>query len=318
VSLFGKLFCIVLLCVLLLAAAVVYFFRFAHRRAASVPPGLERTGPAWESYDEMMKDADAWLEKQPTEKLSITSFDGLTLRGTYVPDPNARACVILFHGYRSNGMRDYAPLLPFYARNGLSTLVIDQRGCGTSEGQYITFGMLERQDALSWARYMDERFGGKMPLVLEGISMGATTVMLSADLPLPDTVAGLIADCGFTSPWDIITHCAKKWFNLPPFPALHLLSLTAKAVAGFGYRDCSTVETLSRSTRPIFFLHGGKDDFVPTYMTEQNYAAAAGWKGKLIIPEAGHGLSYLLEMERCQQELLGYMDHILGGNDHGA
>ena len=303
---------------IIVVATIIYFFRFAHRRMASIPAELERTGPAWERYAEMMKDANEWLAQQPAEKVSITSFDGLTLQGTYVPVENARACVILFHGYRSYGLRDFTPLLPFYAGIGLSTLVVDQRGCGASEGKYITFGIHERQDALAWAQYTDQRFGGKLPLVLDGISMGATTVMMAADLPLPESVAGLIADCGFTSPWDIITHCAKKWFRLPPFPMAHLLSMTAKAVAGFGYRDCSTVETLSRSTRPICFLHGGKDDFVPTYMTEQNYAAAAGWKSKLIIPQAGHGLCYLLEMDRCQQELIRYMDHILGGTDHGT
>ena len=307
-----------LLLLIVLTAATVYFFRFAHRRTAAVLPALERTGPEWKEYGTMMADAEAWLAQQPTETVSVTSFDGLQLRGTYIPAENARACVILFHGYRSYGMRDYAPLVPFYAQNGLSTLVVDQRCCGKSEGKYITFGMLERRDALAWAQHMDKRFGGKMPLVLEGISMGATTVMLTADLPLPESVVGLIGDCGFTSPWDIITHCAKKWFHLPPFPMAYLLSMTAKLVAGFGYRDRSTVETLARSSLPICFIHGGKDDFVPAYMTEQNYAAAAGEKRKVIVPEAGHGLSYLLEMDYCQRELLRYMDDILGGTDHGS
>ena len=314
-----KLFLIILaLLLLILAGTIVYFFRFAHLRQSQVPDDLEREGPLWQGYKKMMDEGYAWLSEQKTEQVTITSFDGLKLRGTYLPVENARACVILFHGYRSWGLRDFAPLLPFYAEHGLSSLVVDQRACGESEGKYITFGIKERQDALHWARYVDQRFDGKLPIILDGISMGATTVMMTADLPLPDSVAGLISDCGYTSPHDIIAHCAKKWFNLPSFPLVDILSLVTKAVAGFGYRDCCTLDTLAHSSKPIFFIHGGADDFVPTYMTEKNFLAAKNCKGKLIVPEAGHGLSYMKDMMGCRQALLTYVKQILEETGHGA
>lgn len=318
-NLFGKIVLGTLLVLaILLTAAVIYFFRFAHLRRSQTPNDLERAGPEWQRYHEMMAEGNAWLLQQRTEQVTITSFDGLTLRGTYVPAENARACVILFHGYRSCGMRDFAPLLPFYAAHGLSSLVVDQRGCGSSDGKYITFGIKERQDALHWARYIDQRFGGAMPIILDGISMGASTVMMAADLPLPNSVAGLIADCGYTSPYDIIAHCAKKWFQLPAFPLVDALSLFTKAVAGFGYRDCCTLDTLARSGKPIFFIHGGEDDFVPTYMTEKNFAASKNCKGKLIVPHAGHGLSYMKDKKGCQRALLTYVKQILEESSHGT
>lgn len=300
-----------------LLGAIIYFFRFAHRRVKAVPNGLEREGESWAAYQRMTEEGLAWMEQRPWEKVSVTSHDGLQLVGTYIPAENARACVILFHGYRSWGLRDYAGLLPFYGENGLSMVVVDQRACGDSQGQYITFGVKERLDAQTWARAMDARFEGKMPIILDGISMGATTVMMAADLDLPGSVVGLISDCGFTSPFDIIAHVAKTGFHMPAFPMVHLLSLAAKLRAGFSYRECDTRQTLRHNKLPIFFLHGGEDDFVPTYMTEENYAAAGGWKRKLIIPSAGHGLSYMVDKPACQKALMEFMDVALEGAVYG-
>ena len=48
-------------------------------------------------------------------------------------------------------------------------------------------------------------------------------------------------------------------------------------------------------------------------MSRQSFAANAGWKKLFIVPDAGHGMSYMVDMERCQQELIDYMDFVLGG-----
>ena len=198
----------------------------------------------------------------------------------------------------------------FYNSLGLNVLIVDQRACGKSEGKYTTFGILERQDVLAWANYWDKRLGGT-PLLLDGLSMGAASVMLAANLPLPASVRGIIADCGFTSPWEIIAHCGKQWFHIPAFPMVHLLSAVARLRFGGGYRSCSTLTSLSNSTIPLLLLHGADDDFVPTYMSEQNFEAATGYKRKLIVPGAGHGLSYLVDQKRCQQELSDFVDAVL-------
>lgn len=149
---------------------------------------------------------------------------------------------------------------------------------------------------------------GDLPLLLDGLSLGATTVMMAADLPLPQSVRGIIADCGFTSPWEILSHCGKQWFHMPEFPLMYILSAVSKLRFGGGYRFCSTVTSLANSTLPLLLLHGAEDDFVPTRMSEENYASASGYKHKVIIPGAGHGMSYLVDMPRCQSELEKFVD----------
>lgn len=58
---------------------------------------------------------------------------------------------------------------------------------------------------------------------------------------------------------------------------------------------------------PVFFAHGDADDFVPVAMTRENYAACGAEKELFLAPGAGHGLSYLVERERCEAALLAFL-----------
>jgi len=48
---------------------------------------------------------------------------------------------------------------------------------------------------------------------------------------------------------------------------------------------------------PVLFIHGEADDFVPCDMTRACYAACASEKYLLTVPDAGHGLSYLVDRD---------------------
>ena len=81
----------------------------------------------------------------------------------------------------------------------IDLLLCDLRAQGDSEGEFSTLGVLEKYDCLDWVEWAQNRFGDKNPIFLMGVSMGASIVMMSSDLELPDSVYGIIDDCGFTS-----------------------------------------------------------------------------------------------------------------------
>ena len=290
-------------------AAVLGFRRAVLRR--------DRTEEEWDRkiyrsaygacHDEIVADIQWFFEKKP-EEVSIRSRDGLRLRGYYLEAPEAKGCVLLFHGFRSKGVMDFAMVLPELYENGYSMLVVDQRAHGRSEGKYIGYGILERYDCQQWAFYMDAKTGGRVPLVLEGVSMGAATVMMAAELPMPKSVRGIVADCGYNSAWAEVRHCIHKWYHLPAFPVLHLTDLLCRTVAGYSLRDATAAESLANSSLPILFIHGTGDDFVPASMTEENYAAAAGEKRQVLVEGAVHAASYLKDRERCKKELLDFLE----------
>ena len=211
--------------------------------------------------------------------------------------------MLAFHGYRSLATIDFALEVEFFHRLGYDVLLPYQRSHGPSQGRHITFGVKERFDCRDWAWYAARRFGEDRPLYLAGISMGCATVLMSLSLNLPPNVRGVLADCGFTSPWEIVRHVAKADFRLPAFPLLWLLDLWCRALAGFSLKEADTRKALGSSSLPVLFLHGKEDKFVPVSMTEENYRACRGEKDLYLVPGAAHAQSYGTDTPGCQARI---------------
>lgn len=250
-----------------------------------------------------------WVHSQTLERVSISSHDGLDLVGYFLPAENAKGTLLLVHGYRGSPWVDFSVVYEYYHSLGWNLLTVMQRASGESGGTYITFGVKERYDVRDWAVYLADRFGPTHKIVLDGISMGATCVLLSLETGLPANVRGIIADCGYTTPWDEFRHVLKSR-HIPPQPIMAIVSLYAKLFAGFGFRDCSTISAVKQSNIPILFVHGEKDNFVPLRFSLENHAACAGEKYLFTVPEAGHGGSYLVDREGCRAALVAFLNRI--------
>ncbi len=289
-----------------LAAVCVWMLRTvcirARERDMTDPDNL-RSSP-YAPLAERMLAGVAFCRAHKQEDVWITSFDGLRLHASLVQHPQAKGTILLFHGYRSSWAVDFSISIPFYYALGFSLLVIDQRSHGQSEGRFITFGVRERRDACLWAAYAAARFGPRHTLYLGGLSMGATTVLMAAGLPLPEQVRGIVADCGFTSPDAIIRSVIKKRYPfLPVGPAAAVLNVLTVCFAGFGLREASATEAVRHAQVPVLFLHGTGDTFVPWQMTQEAFDACAAEKRLLLVDGAEHGMSYLEDPARVQSLL---------------
>lgn len=255
----------------------------------------------------------ALYDSLPYENLYLTSFDGLRLHARFYKNGDGKRVILLSHGFRSSGWGDFAAVFPLYYETlGCSLLVLDHRAHGESEGKYITYGIHERFDIRDWAKLLTDRAGGDVKIVLDGISMGATAVLMASGTDLPDTVTGVVADCGFTSPWDIFSHILHGTFHLGNFPILYLVEHMARRRAHFGFRETTTVRAVQSWTKPVLFVHGTADDFVPHEMTEAAYAACPAADRTLILVEgAMHGCSYLRDRARCESALRQFFAKVL-------
>ena len=271
------------------------------------PMGLKRL----QGYGAVVRDGVKWLRDQEPERVEITSFDGLRLRALFLPAESAKCTAILMHGYRSDHLWDFAGAYRLLHKYGCNLLVPWQRAHGESEGRIICMGLKERRDCADWARYIEKRLGRELPIVLEGMSMGASTVMMAAGEPLPENVRGVIADCGFCSVWREFAHVLTKRMHLPLHPILDTCNLLCRLFFGFGYRDADTTEILKRSKLPLLLVHGEADNFVPAYFSRDNFAAsAAGDKTLVLVPGAVHGFSFLIDPLRCEREVFAFYDRV--------
>lgn len=308
---------IVLLCLLGLAvlcfAASYYAMCIACRRTRRLTENLDAAiqSATLSRHAPQLRVGIDWFRRQPTEAISVRSFDGLLLHGELLRRENARGSVILFHGWRSAGLLDFSCGLKMYYEMGLNLLLVDQRAHGRSEGRFITYGVRERRDVQSWVERHNQALGAELPVLLGGLSMGATTVLMACGLPLPKNVKGVIADCGFTSPYEIIRKVIGDR-KLPKAPVAAMLGLQTRLFAGFGLKECSTTEALAENRLPTLLVHGEGDAFVPCEMSRRAYeACAAEDKTLLTVPQAGHGQSYLVQPERYRAVLSAFVDRAL-------
>lgn len=140
------------------------------------------------------------LEAKQNEIVTLTSRDGVTLIGHFIPSKTPKRLIIAMHGWRSSWAKDFGTMADFWEKNYCSVLYAEQRGQNGSGGDYMGFGLTERYDVLDWVNWAIDRCGQEIPIYLAGVSMGATTVLMAAGLDLPNNVHGIAGDCGFTSP----------------------------------------------------------------------------------------------------------------------
>ena len=271
---------------------------YASRRRPATEDVLDLPqGDIYAPYREFMEDCAREVRSLPFEPLWVTAFDGLRLYGRYFEYAPGAPIELMFHGYRGSAERDLSGGVRRCFRLGHSVLLVDQRCSGKSDGNVITFGVNEHRDCLAWLDKMQERFGPDARIILTGISMGASTVLMAAGNPLPKTVIGVLADCGFSSAKEIIQEVIKQ-MGLPPTLSYPFVKLGARIYGHFDLEETTAIDAVKRASVPIIFFHGEDDAFVPCYMSRQMYEVCASRKQLVTVPGAGHGLSYPVDKER--------------------
>lgn len=261
--------------------------------------------PEGEIYEPYRPQMEAWTREvraMPREHFTITSFDGLTLHADFFEYAPGAPMEIMFHGYRGSAERDLSGGVQRCFLLGRSVLLVDQRCSRRSEGEVITFGINEHRDCLAWAKFAAQHFGPDQKIILTGISMGAATVMMTADKDLPPNVIGILADCGYSSPKAIICKVIRD-MKLPPALGYPFVKLGAKVFGHFDLEADSPEEALKHARVPVIFYHGEADDFVPCDMSRRNFEVCTSRKALITVPGAGHGLSYPVQPERYLETL---------------
>ena len=290
---------------LVLAAAFgCYLYCFYAPPRKPLPPDVIEI-PEGEIYEPFREAIENWTREvraMEYEDLTIRSFDGLTLHGKFYEYKPGAPIELMFHGYRGTAERDLSGGVQRCFRAGRSILLVDQRCSGGSQGRTITFGIREHRDCLSWVDFMVDHFGPDVKIILTGVSMGGATVLMAGGRELPPNVMGILADCSYSSPKEIM-FSVMAGMGLPAKLCYPFVKLGARLFGGFDPDAYSPIQAVKRCKVPVIFFHGEDDAFVPCQMSRDLYDACSSRKRLVTIPGAGHGLSYPLEQEYYLQVL---------------
>lgn len=279
-------------------SAYTYWTCFRTQGDRYINPYTPIEGSQYKAVENEIYSCTRIMEKSPCQWVSVKSHDGLTLRARYYHNADGAPLMMLFHGYRSMALRDSAGGFILANKLGMNVLAVDQRAHGTSEGKVISFGIKEREDVLTWVNFANAHYGNH-PIVVSGLSMGAATVLMAAQLQLPENVVGIIADSPFSSPKDIIRKVCRDR-KLPDALCYPFIRLGARLFGGFSLEAYSAEEAIKHTSLPILLIHGDDDRYVPMEMSKIIYAARPENTELDLFPGAGHGLCYMVDPLRYE------------------
>jgi len=197
---------------------------------------------------------------------------GIVLGGQLYPATPDAPAILFFHG---NGeiAEDYDDIAPMYTQLGITLLVMDYRGYGTSGGAPTASYLLSDAVAVFQAmgRVLHENSLAPARLYVMGRSLGSAAAIEIA-ARADELLAGLIVESGFAN----------------TFALLARLGLQVRGADeerdGFGNPD-----KISRITLPVLIIHGQDDVLIPaTDAHELHRRCASPDKQLVLIPRAGH------------------------------
>jgi fermentation-respiration switch protein FrsA (DUF1100 family) len=176
------------------------------------------------------------------EMVTLRTSDHVKLHGWYIPAvPEERGALLFFHGNAGNISHRLDSLKIFHDL-GLSTLIIDYRGYGRSQGSISERGTYLDAEA-AWRFLIESRKFSAQEIVVFGRSLGAA---IGAYISVKQKPAALILESAFTSVPDMAA-------RLYPFFPIRLLSR-------FHY---NTEKSLLSVSCPVLIVHSPDDEIIP-------------------------------------------------------
>ena len=260
-----------------------------------------------DKYKDKIDATNNWLKKQTVEKVFIKSFDNLKLNGLLIRNKKEKGILIIFHGYRSDATSHLFLSYPHFYDLGYSILLVNQRTCSDSGGKYTTFGAKEKDDVISWIKYVNENYKNQ-DIVLAGISMGATAILLATKYITKDmNVKLMIADSGYISGYEAVKGSFKAFLHINGTIFMPGINMWCRLFAKFNLKDINTLNVAPNCDIPLLLFHVKDDGFVSVNNSIKNYDSYTGKKEIMLFEESNHATCYLSNPDKYINSIHKYI-----------
>ena len=214
---------------------------------------------------------------------------------------------MVLHGVGDSrqGGAGYAPI---FLDEGYSVLLPDSRAHGSSGGELVTFGLLEKSDVISWAYWLRQH--DCKALYALGESLGGSVLIQAA--ALGTDFRAIVAESPFADLTAIAEFRVRQIFHLPPLLQSVIPSLLvpnsmtyARFRYGIALRQVQPIESISRTATPILLIHGLRDSRTP-YWHSQALARASASSVLWLVPNAEHTGAYSTAPAEFRRRVLGW------------
>lgn len=214
-----------------------------------------------------------WLQDKAAD--DYIENDGLRLHALSITNKGmSHSYVIMLHPATCSAV-DMAQFAYHFYDLGFNVVLPDARGCGESEGEYITFGVDDAKDVPLWVDKIIQ-LDPDAVIFLYGLGMGGSAVTVAAGEQLPANVKGVIEDSGYNDLDEVFKHNIKALYNKSSFPSLVIAKIYAEKVKGQSYDAPLVEESVKRIEIPMLFIHGGDDKIVPVDQSNDMFESCMG------------------------------------------
>jgi fermentation-respiration switch protein FrsA (DUF1100 family) len=229
------------------------------------------------------------------ESVYITTSDGVTIHGWFIPTAKQmRGTLLFFHGNAGNISHRLDSLKIFHDL-GLATLIFDYRGYGRSQGSISEPGTYLDAEA-AWDYLTQTRKVPAPEIIVFGRSLGAA---LAAHIGARKKPGALILESAFTSVPDMAS-------RLYPFFPVRLFSR-------FHY---NTEKSLLSASSPVLIIHSPDDEIIPYENGQKLYNSAREPK-KFLQIHGGHNEGFLISGQVYRDSIREFIAASLPASDQG-
>jgi len=290
----------------ILLSHIMFHYCFKRRSESQMKEKFEKQYlrfPKQKEYVDMVNNLDKTIWTIPfNNKCNLKAY-------YFKQAPNNKKIVILSHGWHGEPIHDSWYYGEFYFKHhDFDILMISHIGNSLSDGKYIGFSYLDGKNIKLWVDYINKTFNNEYQIFLHGVSMGASSILCATNYQL-DNVLGIIVDCGFTSGYDEISYISKYKYHVPAFYTIPYIRHLVKRYAKYDILTPCIKED-NNSLIPALFIHGTADNFVPTYMSEENYQRYKGKKELLLIKNARHAWSLRTEQIKYESKVISFINDL--------
>ena len=203
--------------------------------------------------------------------VNITTEDDIELDAWFVPNTEARATLLFFHGNAGN-ISHRLDSIKIFHRLRMNVFIFDYRGYGRSTGNPSESGVYKDAQA-AWQHLTEARGIPPREILLFGRSLGGA---IATWLAVRTQAGGLIIESTFTSVPDLAA-------KLYPFLPVRFLARL----------DFNTRKALRSVQIPVLVIHSRDDEIIPYSHGQMNYDSANEPK-QFIELRGGHNDGFLV------------------------
>lgn len=237
--------------------ANILFNKFLKRSSIEGAYALKGVSDSWYDTIVTVHNSLAKIKELPSERVEITSGDGLKLKGIYYPLEGSDKTVIFVHGYKSHAERESAFPGLFYRSLGYNVLVYYGRAHGISEGKYITFGAKEVEDLILWTNLVNKKHPSGS-ILIHGFSMGGQIALLTCDKQVKN-LSAIVSDAPCVCTAGVIQEACQNAFKKDYKKVSECAMAIFSKKFGVDSHQLNGKLTVANSKCPIFFTAGSTE-----------------------------------------------------------